>query len=518
MIMRCKALSFARLISGIAVFAAATTYSKAEGNPHLSRGTTTVKLEAFSEIKLERSFSASPPEVAEIKRHISNLANMRQPDFGLSATMSGTVFSPLPESAKGEAGLILTSHGLNTSDDLRALVAFGPKALPYLLAELEDKTPTRLKLTQSNPISMTMYFSNELGGNPTNVIEQTAIAALPSHDLSGKTMDGYTVKVGDVCFVIVGQIVGREYLAVRYQPTAIVVINSPVNDPLLATEVRSIWSKTNAAQGLLDSFLFDYSTRGFSDGKRLSGWDVASDLQANAAMRMLYYFPEETATLIAARLAQLDVREAEGGFTNYMVREGPNGVIAEDFIKAVSWCDAPPIRRELFNVFKKTTDTALLLAALPGIEPKDSVMALARLRTLIEALPPNEEGSFDKGHDLLVAFGKKFGEQAKPTFVRYLRNASLQRWRTMNQVLRVTRQQWAAELLLPALADKREFGWDYSLIPGQNEPRRPIRVCDEAAETIKMSRPDLKFQMAGEHGDLDRQIEKMRQRIASENP
>ena len=83
----------------------------------------------------------------------------------------------------------------------------------------------------------------------------------------------------------------------------------------------------------------------------------------------------------------------------------------------------------------------------------------------------------------------------------------------MAKVLQETQQQWAAELLLPALTDKREFGWDYPLVPGQNEPRRLIRVCDEAAETISMSRPDLKFVMAGEHADLDRQIAVMRERI-----
>jgi hypothetical protein len=66
----------------------------------------------------------------------------------------------------------------------------------------------------------------------------------------------------------------------------------------------------------------------------------------------------------------------------------------------------------------------------------------------------------------------------------------------MNNVLRKTQKQWAVDLLYPALADKREFGWDYALIPGQDEPRRPIRVCDEAAETISLSRPDLKFKMA----------------------
>ena len=69
------------------------------------------------------------------------------------------------------------------------------------------------------------------------------------------------------------------------------------------------------------------------------------------------------------------------------------------------------------------------------------------------------------------------------------------------------------EFLSPALKDKHEFGWDYPLVPGQNEPRRPIRICDEAAETISLSRPDLPFKLEGEHENLDRQIAAMRARI-----
>jgi len=42
----------------------------------------------------------------------------------------------------------------------------------------------------------------------------------------------YTVKVGDVCYAIIGQIVNRSLMAVRYQPSAGLVINSPIEMPL----------------------------------------------------------------------------------------------------------------------------------------------------------------------------------------------------------------------------------------------------------------------------------------------
>ena len=88
----------------------------------------------------------------------------------------------------------------------------------------------------------------------------------------------------------------------------------------------------------------------------------------------------------------------------------------------------------------------------------------------------------------------------------------------MALVLRKTCREWAGELLLPALTDKREFGWTYALVPGQNEPRRAIRVCDEAAKTISLSRPDLPFEMEGEHENLDRQIATIRARLEGFRP
>ena len=71
------------------------------------------------------------------------------------------------------------------------------------------------------------------------------------------------------------------------------------------------------------------------------------------------------------------------------------------------------------------------------------------------------------------------------------------------------------ELLAPMLSDKRETNWTYAVVPKEDEPRRQIRVCDEAAETIAMHAKNLEFRMQGEHEDLDRQIEQIRRKIAA---
>src|SRR6185436_13894719 len=87
-----------------------------------------------------------------------------------------------------------------------------------------------------------------------------------------KNIETYTVKIGDVCFVALGQIVGRFYSAVRYQPTACIIINSPVESPEYRALVREIWESTDPEQALLQSLLVDYSTQGNFNGWSLDGW------------------------------------------------------------------------------------------------------------------------------------------------------------------------------------------------------------------------------------------------------
>lgn len=60
-------------------------------------------------------------------------------------------------------------------------------------------------------------------------------------------------------------------------------------------------------------------------------------------------------------------------------------------------------------------------------------------------------------------------------------------------------------------------GWTYAVVPGNNEPRLPIRVCDEAAQTITKNFPTLHFEMTGEHKRLDEQIKTMQRQIKAKD-
>jgi hypothetical protein len=112
---------------------------------------------------------------------------------------------------------------------LKELVTLGPNALPLLLAALDDQTPTKLTIGHDGGFDA-MWFSNELPLNPVNRFEQAIYREGAGKTLTEDQTSSCTIRIGDVCFVAVGQIVGRSYSAVRYQPSSCIVLNSPAHD------------------------------------------------------------------------------------------------------------------------------------------------------------------------------------------------------------------------------------------------------------------------------------------------
>jgi hypothetical protein len=272
----------------------------------------------------------------EIKKLIATFAEIEHPYIGLSPSLSGRAFAPVPGSER--MGVMrLTDHGLKTPEPLKRLVQLGPDALPYLLQALDDKTPTKLKI---EPKGM-----NNLGfpgdGQP------------------------YTVKVGDVCYVALGQIVGRPYQCVGYIPTGTICIGSPVEDKELLGETRAEWAHKDCAAQLRDMLLKDYRTTPVFNGENLNGWYPGSNLQIEAVMRLLCYYPKEAVPLVAARLRSFDVADAPREGDEWMLREVRNGVRTAEFIEAVAWCEHPDIRSALADIAKRTNDKEIAEALGP---------------------------------------------------------------------------------------------------------------------------------------------------------
>jgi len=469
-----------------------------------------IKLGKLPDLHLTDQPPITEAQVKKIKELIAGLAALDKPDFGLSATLSEEAFSRYPGQEQAGALILTKDHGLRRSENIRELVALGPDALPFLLDALDDQTPTKITVTHKKGDDGGMWHGSELLVNPVNPAEE-AIAKEQAKAKRERNdhVSSYTIKVGDVCFVIIGQIVGRWYQAVR--PSAGIVLNCPAEDAQLCAEVRSIWQSQDARAKLFDSLRSDYATEGVFNGKSLNGWSLGSYWQCSAAQRLLFYFPKESAQLVADRLDKLDVGKGLHSDSS-MSRDVANGVVAEDFINSVAWSKDPAVRAALVRVFQRAEQYRSLLAALPAIEDKDLVHQ--RLESQIDALPADEDGPYGDGYYLLVTLTEQTPYRAKPIFERYLRDASYKRCHIVCLVLRKMKVDWDRDVLGALLNDKRfGLGW-YQLRPGNDGPSRLIRVCDEAAVTLSQNHAELKFIQAGEHTDLDKQIAIIREQLA----
>jgi hypothetical protein len=297
--------------------------------------------------------------------------------------------------------------------------------------------------------------------------------------------------------------VGRPYRAVRYQPTAIVVINSPTEIKALRDRVRALWSDNDPAQKLLDSLLLDYATEGVFNGKSLDGWSEGSERQIEAAVRLLYYFPKESAPLIAERLKRMDVNRPKDDNDGWMLRDVANGACTTDFLEAINWCKEPTIHKALLDIFQRTNDVRVTLAVLPSVKETRADLIIPRLQGMLRKLPESEDSARGDGYDLLLALGRYAGKAAKPDFESYLRDGSLQRRWTMCWVLEEVHREWALEFLVPMLTDKRT-----------GFASETLRLCDMAARTLTEIHPDLRFDPNGPPEELDRRIEQLRKQIA----
>ncbi len=187
------------------------------------------------------------------------------------------------------------------------LVRRGPQAIPALLAHLDDTTPTKMEVEHLGGFG-SMWPSTELDCNPDDAEEVRRVRSAfeppegatdegDSEDESEPTPRGlpetsvqrHVVTIGDVCFVILGQITNRAYQAVRGQPTACIVFNSPTHEPRLARAVRAAWEGTEVRAELARRLLVDLGS-------------PSAGHQGGAALRLAFYFPAASEGILARTL------------------------------------------------------------------------------------------------------------------------------------------------------------------------------------------------------------------------
>jgi hypothetical protein len=180
------------------------------------------------------------------------------------------------------------------------LVRRGPLALPELIKHLDDGRPTKLEVgnqPSGNQIGvdafMFMDFSDEYDPRVPHWFDEAEWKRGPWP--MEKAFSGlYTVKVADVCYVLIGQIVNRHLLAVRYQPSGGLIVNSPIEAPSLAEKVKTDWGNTDA-ENLRQSLLEDI--RATNQPKRIGAPEYTRRFVNPALTRLRYYFPDTYAAL-----------------------------------------------------------------------------------------------------------------------------------------------------------------------------------------------------------------------------
>ncbi|MCX7422865.1 MAG: hypothetical protein NT013_25460 [Planctomycetia bacterium] len=304
--------------------------------------------------------------VKEIQQLIDDLSSVVKGDLSLNGSLYGSKFVPV-----GEFGTFgdWTGKRVEVSDPIRKLVEIGPEAMPYLLASLDDNTPTGIVIQAvetRGAIAGGMAFDEILHGNPANPTERFRLnlnrtpysaSVRPKDDFAvSPEMESYRIKIGDVCLVIIGQIVGRQYDCLTYPHVKSlgVLVCSPVHRTKVRKNLRSIWASKHPRQKLLESLVLDFSTRGLLQGDSLDYWDIGNDFQIESTKRLLNYYPDIAVPLIVNRITNL---QATDDFFDDCVR---NGLRTDEFVDAIAWSKDGKIKSALSGLARKAKENDLL--------------------------------------------------------------------------------------------------------------------------------------------------------------
>ncbi|HSQ55080.1 MAG TPA: hypothetical protein VLM40_04980, partial [Gemmata sp.] len=159
-----------------------------------------------------RADDPKQPQADPANKLIDQLTEVSRQDTGYSGSVSGTAFLPLGQHQSH--AMLFGQRPHAESDAMRSLVKLGVKAIPALLEHLSDDRGTKIVIEHRGGFGFFGIAQDE--GEKVEEDFREGVKA-------GKR---YTLRVGDLCYVALGQIVNRPYTAVGYQPTAIIFATS----------------------------------------------------------------------------------------------------------------------------------------------------------------------------------------------------------------------------------------------------------------------------------------------------
>jgi ankyrin repeat protein len=217
---------------------------------------------------------------------IDQLEKLDTQDTGYSGSVSGSSFLPLGHRT---ASVLLLSPATPSgkSDAMLSLAKLGSKAVPALLDHLDDDRKTKIVI--QNRLFGFFGISQDDGEKA-----EDEVAKGKGENPFGAPKQ-YTLRVGDLCYVALGQIVNRNYTAVQYIPSGNVSITSVPHSKKLRADLKKQWSDFTAEKHLA-SLTKDLNSK---KGKGDEDDDTA---RVGASLRLAYYFPKEFESIAVKQL------------------------------------------------------------------------------------------------------------------------------------------------------------------------------------------------------------------------
>lgn len=177
---------------------------------------------------------------------------------------------------------------------MKELVRRGPAALPELVAHLGDVRKTKAIV---HGLIGGVRFSGEFDWNentsrthPIGTIRKKGDEQEVKLVGAPEGRGNYTLAVGDLCFYLVGIIVNRDFETARCQPSAMIIVNSPVLCPSLREAVQKDWEKVTPKQ-LEESLIAD------------TLWPDFQGRDQSAIEVLRRYYPKTAVATLRKRLA-----------------------------------------------------------------------------------------------------------------------------------------------------------------------------------------------------------------------
>ena len=192
-----------------------------------------------------------------------------------------------------------------------------------------------------------------------------------NHEVQTPQVEKFRFRVGDLCYVLIGQIVNRDYQCFTFE-WGTIVISSPVFERDLRDTVTKLWSTERPSQIVFESLMSDFCTRGLVQDVNsavLNEWSIGSDIQVGSVQRLLQYYRNESVDVIARRVAGLNLSDRTvstqitNGIDSYAIidaiRPYPHPALAKSLQDQLEAGQDPELRASIVSVLKEWRENSI---------------------------------------------------------------------------------------------------------------------------------------------------------------